>query len=148
LNSSCERTRLCSFGFFHVSCPVTNSGREGRVAFGLLRHGAFVLALPKTRVVKLLSRAHDSLSIRIRPVSPGRRVSPSIYHPRPVRSRGRRENFRSFPHRRVSCNALNLLHLGAPVKGPISRFSSPGPRHRPFRRQPYKVQAPPPVVNP
>ena len=49
--------------------------------------------------------------------------------------------FRSFPSRRISCNAFNLLDLGAPVKGSISRlFSSPA-IHRPFWRQPYKLPA-------
>ena len=88
----------------HVSCPFgiftfTSryfSGREGRVAFGLLRYGAPVFSTPKDPSCQLLPRTNDPLSIRSRPVSPGRRViaadflgSPSIYHPRPVRSRGR-----------------------------------------------------------
>ena len=60
LNSSFERTRLCSFGIFTFTSRYY-SGREGRVAFGLLRHGAPVLALPKTRVVNF-SRTADPLS--------------------------------------------------------------------------------------
>jgi hypothetical protein len=147
LNSSFERTRLCSFGFFTFTSRY-HCGREGRVAFGLLRHGAPVLALPKTRVVN----HHRGPLIRF-PFASGQ------FHPAAASvlqsitldslSQGvARRKFRSFPSRRASCNAFNLHHLGAPVKGSISRFSSPEPRHRPFRRQPYKVQALRPVVNP
>ena len=105
------------------------------------------------------ARTAGPLSIRIRPVSPGRRVtfstsrrlvrgSPSIYHPRASPSRGAGEEVFQFFVRRLSRNAFNLLDLGALVKGSISRFFPSAHRRLPFRRQPYKLSALSPGVNP
>jgi hypothetical protein len=102
LNSSFERTRLCSFGIFTFTSRYI-SGREGRVAFGLLRHGAPVLALPKTRVVNPPVRTVD-------PLFPSRQTSQ--FHPAAA----------SYPPR--SSEPFKLTPSGHPVKGPRSRSFS------------------------
>ena len=146
-NSSCERTRLCSFGFFTFTSRYC-CGREGRVAFGLLRHGASVLALPKTRVVNLLARAAGPLSFASGQFHPAAASVLQSITLDPVSQGAAGRKFRSFPSRRVSCNALNLLDLGAPVKGSISRFLPSPAIRRPFWRQPYKLPALARAVNP
>ena len=144
---------------FHVSCPVTNDGREGRVAFDLLRHGAFVLALPKTRVVKTSPRANDSL-LHSHPASftrPPRRL--------PVRQCRRSwQPFNLSPSTRfVKGRRPGSFSLSAPPcffqrlqSKPLSRLGQGGefqfllrrPAARPFKRQPYKLSALSTLVNP
>jgi hypothetical protein len=80
LNSSCERTRLCSFGFFHVYVPLPLRTRR-TCCLRLTPPRGVRLSTPKDPSCQNNPRTTDPLSIRIRPVSPGRRVfrpSPSV----------------------------------------------------------------------
>ena len=119
--------------------PVTYGGREGRVAFGLLRHGAPVLALPKTRVVK----RHASRWLAS--------FASGQFHPAAAQSfnlspsttsvKGRRgESFSlsvsvRFPQR------LELTPLRRSAQEAEFQISTACLCRRPFKRQPYKLSA-------
>ena len=104
---------------------------------GFFRHGALSQSTPIDPSCQNIPRTVDPLSIRIRPVSPGRRVastvsrltrgSPSSYQSRPRPSRPTSEEVFKFFVRRLSRNALNLLGLGASRKGRYPAFRSANP---------------------
>ena len=111
--------------------------------------GARYKSTPKTQVFKTSREPLARFtSIRTRPVSPGRRVSPSIYHPRLLRSRVAGDGFLVFHPPGTSRNAFNLLDFRRLVKRGFSELPLPRPPAPRFRRQPYKVPALSPLVNP
>ncbi len=148
---------VCVHSEFSRLRPVYCSrGREGRVAFGLLRHGAPVLALPKTRVVNPSSRTLDPLfpSWQLSQFHPAAAFARSFKRalqsnpPRAVRSRGRGEEaFRVSLRRRFS-QRLQSKPLRRFGQGAEFRFPVPPARRLPFWRQPYKLSAFDPGVNP
>ncbi len=112
--------------------PYQSADAKDVAPSAYFRYGAFVKALPWTRVVKTcrepLARFHSHPASFTRPprrpssVSRLVRGSPSIYQPRRLSSRPASEEVFQFFVRRLSCNAFNLLDLGAWVKGRYSEF--------------------------
>ena len=154
--SSCERTR-CVHSDFSRSRPATTTIAKDVAPSAYIVTGRSSKHSHRPELSKL-PRTVDPLSIRIRPVSPGRRVILRRQLPRswqpfnlsasasPVKAR----RWRSFRVLRPPAflQRLQSTRFRRSGQGAIFRISLHPAQHRPFNRQPERISASSAAVNP
>ena len=148
-----RNTRLLSLCFrseFHVLVPCFLRGAQGTCCPRLTSTTG--RSLQKHSQDPGFQNIREPLarfpSMRTRPVSPGRRVQSFNLSPSARRVKGWAAVTFRLSSARYFLQRLQSTGLPALGQGRFSRFPSPGPARRRFRRQPYKIPAYPTPVNP